>query len=191
MMYQEDGTLGTTYMQEESSCQEREPLAVPNFFIIDCICLADLVQCILTHPTCLLEVIMSREGAVDVPEDHLVTGAVLVSEGEKEKKEMKPGIAEVLRPHYINSCNFHDVLVSPAHIISLPSPWLLALGMFPSCPGSGSNRPAVATPLPSKPPAHRVLLGLPHPWEAGGSLPASWEAPSGGNTSTLTTLHVW
>ena len=93
--YKEDCNSWLTYMQKKSSCQKGEPLAVTNFFIIDCISFADLVQCILSYPTCLLEVIMSREGAVDIPEDHLITGAVLGEKSQETEEKNESVLVEV------------------------------------------------------------------------------------------------
>lgn len=66
-----------TYVEKQCCCEEGKPLAVSHFFIIHSISFTDFVEGVLAYSTGFLEVVMGRESAVDISENHLFTGTVL------------------------------------------------------------------------------------------------------------------
>ena len=66
-----------THMQNESSREKRETLAVADLLVIYGVGLADLVERLLAQTPCLTEVVMCGKGAVDVAKDGLLAWGVL------------------------------------------------------------------------------------------------------------------
>lgn len=60
------------YVKQQGSGEERQPLAVADFFVVQRVSLADLVQCFLPDAIRLLEIVVGGEGPVDVAKDHLL-----------------------------------------------------------------------------------------------------------------------